>query len=72
MQLEAVIAKAPVVADPLHAVDDQRVEAKLLQLDRGSETCMAAADDQDVRFLIVVAALLRPPVQPITGLEERL
>ena len=48
MQLEAVIAQPPVVADALLPVDDQRIEAQPLQLDRRGDPGMSAADHQNI------------------------
>jgi hypothetical protein len=50
VQLEAVIAQPPVVADTLLLVDHKRIEAQPLQLDRSGNPGMPAADHQNIRL----------------------
>ena len=64
VQLEAVVAQTPVVADALLLVDDQRVEAEPLQFDRRRDAGMTAADDQHVGFAILVGEMLGALVEP--------
>jgi hypothetical protein len=50
VQFQAAIAQPPIVADALFPVDDERIEADPLELDRRRNPGMAAADNQHIRL----------------------
>ena len=52
VQRERVVALAPVVADALVLVDDERVDADLPEPGRDGQTRLAAADDQHRRLAV--------------------
>jgi hypothetical protein len=64
VQLEAVVAQPPVVADALLLVDDQGIEAEPLQFDRRRDAGMTAADDQHIGFSVLVGEMLGALVEP--------
>ena len=55
VQLQPVIALAPVVADPGHAIDDQRLDTERLQPRRSRDAGMAATHDQHRGIAIGIA-----------------
>ena len=69
VQRQRVITLAPIVADTLMPVDDQRVDAELLQPRRDREAGLAAADHDDRGIAIGKSALAGAPVGPIFGAE---
>ena len=69
VQRQRVIALAPIVADALVPVDDQRIDAELLQPRRDREAGLAAADHEHSGVAIGKRALAGEPVGPIFGAE---
>ena len=69
VQRQRVIALAPIVADARVAIDDQRVDADLLQPRGDAEPGLAAADDQHRRIAVAISALPRETVGPVLGAE---
>src|SRR4030088_2327464 len=65
VQLEAVVAQPPIVADARGFIDHQCIEADALQFNRGRNAGMAAADDQNVRLAIPEGDLALPLVEPV-------
>ncbi len=69
VQGERVIAPPPVVADPLVAIDDQRVDAQRPQARGGGEARLAAADHEHDGIAILVGLRLDALVEPIGAAE---
>ena len=69
VKLQPMVALAPVVADPLHAIDHQGLDAQPLQSRRGRDAGMTAADDEDLRLAAVIAHRVTPPVEPVGSVE---
>ena len=55
VKLQPVIALAPIVADPCHAIDNQRLDAQRLKSRRRRDAGMAAAHDEHRRIAIGIA-----------------
>ena len=69
VQRQRMVARAPVVADALVAVDDQRVDAELMQARGNRKSGLAAADNEHRGLAIVIGARLAQPVGPVLGAE---
>jgi hypothetical protein len=54
VQLQPAVAQPPIVADPLLAVDDERVEPDPLQFGGGGNSGVAAADNENVGLAIFI------------------
>ena len=65
VQRQGMIALAPVVADALLAVDDQRIDPQRLQPGRDRQPGMAAADHQHVRIAAGIFDLRLAQVEPV-------
>src|SRR6059058_2387929 len=64
-----MIPRAPVVADACVAVDDQRVDAKLLQACGNRETGLSAADNEHGGIAVGVGACFGEAIAPVLGAE---
>src|SRR6266568_3811999 len=62
-----MIPRAPVVADACVAVDDQRVDAKLLQARGNRETGLSAADNEHGGIAVGVRASVCRSIASIAG-----
>ena len=69
VQRQRVIALAPVVADARVAVDDQRIDAELLQPRGDAQPGLPASDDQHGGIAVGISALSRATVGPVLGAE---
>jgi hypothetical protein len=69
VQNQRVIAVAPVVADALAAIGDQRVEPQLSETGRSRQSGLSATDDQNVRIAILVRGSRLPHVEPVRSAE---
>ena len=69
VQLQAVIAQPPVVADPFLAVDHQGIDAQLHQACGGGDAGMTAADDQHRRVAIGKGRRFAPLVLPVGSMK---
>jgi hypothetical protein len=65
VQRQGMVALAPVVADALLAVDDQRIDPQLLQPRRDRQPRMTAADHQHVRIAAGVLRLRLAQIEPV-------
>src|SRR5262245_63382104 len=64
-----MVSFAPVVADPFVTVDDQRVDAELMQPRGTGKSCLSAADNNASRIAIGVGAPLGQAIAPVLGAE---
>src|SRR4029077_3686230 len=60
-----VIALAPIVADALFAIDDQRVDVQLLQPRGDAQAGLAAADDEDRGVAVGIAGRSVAQIEPV-------
>src|SRR5215467_8195660 len=64
-----MVARAPVVADTLVPIDDQRIDAELMQARGNRKPGLAAADNKHRGIAIVISARLAQAVGPVLGAE---
>jgi hypothetical protein len=69
VQLEAVIAQPPIVADARGLIDDQGIEADALEFDGRGNAGMAAADDENVRLATFEGDFGLPLLEPVAACE---
>ena len=69
VQHQRVIAVAPVVADALFAIDDQRIDLQLTKPRRDRKPGLSAADDQHRRIVVAVIGCGLPQIEPIGAAE---
>ena len=69
VQRQRMVALAPVVADALMPVDDQRVDAELMQPRGDRQSGLAAADHEHRRIAVGIGALAGETVEPVVGAE---
>src|SRR5262249_46540898 len=62
-----MVTRAPIVADALVSVDDQRIDAELLQGPTNGEPGPSAPDNGDGRIAIGEGARFGQPVAPVLG-----
>ncbi len=65
VQGQRVIALAPVVADALFAIDDQRIDIQLLQAGGDAQAGLSAADDEHGGIMIVVSSRGFSQIEPV-------
>ena len=65
MQRQRMVALAPIVADALFAVDDQRIDVQLLQPRGDREPGLPAADDENSRIVFGIAGGVFAQVEPV-------
>ena len=69
VQCQRVIARAPVVADTRMAVDDQRVDAELMQARGNRKPGLSAADHDHRRVMVGIRARLGKAIAPVRSAE---
>ena len=69
VKLQPVIALSPVVADPRHAVDDQRFDPQRLEAGRRGDAGMPTAHDQHGWVSIGIARGFTAAVEPVGPVE---
>ena len=69
VQRQRMIALAPVVADPLPAIDDQRVDVELAEPGRDRKARLAAADHEDGGVAVGVGLALAALIEPVVAAE---
>ena len=69
VQHQRVIALAPVVADALAAIDDERVDAECGQPRGGRKSGVAAADDEHRGIAIGIGRRRVPDIEPVRSAE---
>src|SRR4029078_469939 len=67
VQRQRMIARAPVVADAVVPIDDQRVDAELMKARRNRQSGLAAADDNYGGIAFGKCTLFPQTVGPVLG-----
>ena len=69
VQFEAMVAQPPIIADPRHAIHDERFDIERTKPGRSGDAGMPATHNQHCRIAVLEPRGLSPFIQPIWPVE---